>query len=336
MNPLNLIRRGLDSATTGVVAFLLLLTWATAALGQASKLPRIGWVISGTVEGSRHLVDAMRAGLNDEGLVDGRTVMLDIHYLDGRTDRYAEVFAEIVRSPVDLLAAAGPVGIRAARDASAGLIPVSGYFCGTDVKQMVESFARPGGNVTGVSCFSAELAVKRVELLKDAIPGLRRIGYLYDPRNPGKDKEFAEVRDAAGRLGMSVTSATVSSAEEFRAAIGSLRRDRAEAVITSEDPFTFAHRALIVTLTAENQMPDISSFREFVTAGGVLAYGSSNVDGFRQFGRYAGRLIRGAKPSDLAIWHPTRFEFIVNLKAARALGITIPKAVLMRADDVIE
>ena len=135
---------------------------------------------------------------------------------------------------------------------------------------------------------------------------------------------------------MSVTSATVSSAEGFRAAIGSLRRDRAEAVITSEDPFTFAHRALIVALTAENQMPDISSFREFVTAGGVLAYGSSNVDGFRQFGRYAGRLIRGAKPSDLAIWHPTRFEFIVNLKAARALGITIPKAVLMRADDVIE
>jgi putative ABC transport system substrate-binding protein len=325
-----------QTAASRFVVFLALLALATATAGQANKLPRIGWVISGTAEGSRHLVDAMRLGLSDEGLVDGRSVVLDIRYLEGRTDRYAEVFAEITRKPVDLLSAAGPVGIRAASDASAGLIPVSGYFCGTDVKKMVESFARPGGNITGVSCFSAELAVKRVELLKEALPNLRRIGFLYDSRNPGKDKELAEVREAAGKLGMSFTSATVSAAEDFRAAVAALRRDRAEAIITSEDPFTFAHRALIVALTAEYGMPDISSFREFVVAGGVLAYGSSNVDGFRQFGRYAARLIRGARPSDLPIWHPTRFEFVVNLKAARTLGITIPQSVLLRADEVIQ
>lgn len=319
-----------------LIASLALVGLSTAAAGQTIKLPRIGYVMSGTVEGSRHLIEAMRAGLADEGVVDGRGVVLDIRYLEGRTDRYSEVFADIIRSPVDLLGAAGPVGIRAARDASAGRIPVSGYFCGTDVAQMVASSARPGGNVTGVSCFSAELAVKRVELLKDAIPGLRRVGYLYDPRNPGKDKELAEVREAAAKLGMSVTSATASAPEDFREAIAALRRDRAEALITSEDPFAFAHRATIVALAAEHQLPDISSFREFVAAGGLLSYGSSNIDGFRQFGRYAARLIRGAKPSDLPIWQPMRFELVVNLKAAKALGLTIPKMVLMRADDVIE
>jgi putative tryptophan/tyrosine transport system substrate-binding protein len=318
------------------VVALGLLALASAALGQANRLPRVGWILSGTAEGSRPLVDAMRAGMADEGMFEGRSVVLDIRYLDGRTDRYAEVFADIVRHPVDLLTASGPVGIPAARDASAGRVPVSGYFCGTDVAQMVESYARPGGNLTGVSCFSAELAVKRIELLKDAIPSLRRIGFLYDPRNPGKAKELADVRDAAGKLGMTVATATVSAVEEFRAAIGALRRDRAEAVVTSEDPFTYAHRALIVALAAEHQMPDISAFREFVTAGGVLSYGAITSEGWRQMGRYAARLIRGTKPSELPIWQPMRFEFVVNLKAARALGITIPKVVLMRADDVIE
>lgn len=319
-----------------LVVTLGLLAAAAAASGQGNRLPRIGWIISGTAEGSRPLVEAMRAGLADEGVIDGRGVVLDIRYLDGRTDRYAEVFADITRNPVDLLSAAGPVGIPAARDASAGRIPVSGYFCGTDVAQMVKSYARPGGNVTGVSCFSAELAVKRIELLKDAIPSLRRIGFLYDPRNPGKDKELAEVRDAAGKLGMTVTAATVSAAEEFRAAISALRRDRAEAIVTSEDPFTYAHRAVIVALAAEHQMPDIAAGREFPAAGGVLSYGSSNIDGFRQFGRYAARIIRGTKPADLPVWQPTRFEFVVNQKAARALGISIPKSVLVRADEVID
>ncbi len=318
------------------VVLLALLALATAAAAQGNKPPRVAYVMSGTMEGSRLLVAAMRAGLADEGLVDGRNVVLDVRYLDGRTERYAEVFADIVRDSVDVLAAAGPVGIRAARDASAGRIPVGAYFCGTDVKQMVESFARPGGNVTGVSCFSAELAVKRVELLKDAIPGLRRIGYLYDPRNPGKDKELSEVRDAATKLGMSVVAATVSAPDGFRVAIASLRRERAEALIISEDPFTYAHRAQIVALSAEHQMPDISSFREFVVAGGVLSYGASTVDGQRHLGRYFAKMIRGAKPSELPIWHPMRFELVVNRKAARALGLTIPNMVLMRADDVIE
>ena len=320
-------------------AALALLTLAAAAFGQATNLPRIGWVLSGTPENARHLVEAMRAGLADEGLTDGRNVVLDVRYTAGRPERYPELFADLLRNPaapVNVLAAASFSGISAARDASGGRIPVSAYFCGNDVQQMVESFARPGGNITGVSCLSAELATKRIQLLKDAVPTLRHIGFLYYPRNPGKEKELAEVREIAGRLGMKVAEAAVSTAEGLREAIASLRRERAEALVISEDVFTFGNRAQIVALSAENQMVDISAFREFVVAGGVLSYGASVAERLRQQARYAAKMIRGVKPSDLPIDQATRFEFVVNLKAARALGLTIPQAVLLRADEVIQ
>ena len=322
--------------TCWTLAMLGLLHLGIHAPAQANDLPRIGWVLSGTEDSSRHLVAAMHAGLADEGFKDGREVNLDVRYLAGRTERYPEAFAELTRSPVKALAAASFLGISAARDASGGRVPVSAYFCGNDVKQLVETFARPGGNITGVSCFSAELAVKRVQLLKDAAPHLRRIGFLYDPRSLGKEKEFGEVRETAAKLGMSVTSATVSSIEGFREAFASIRSAGAEAVVVSEDSFTFANRALIVALAAEHHLIDISAFREFVMAGGVLSYGASVAEAIRQQARYAARMAKGTRPSDLPIWQPTRFEFVVNQKSARALGLSIPKSVLLRADDVIE
>lgn len=278
----------------------------------------------------------MRAGLADEGLVDGRSVVLDVRFTAGRPERYPEIFADLTRQPVAVLAAAGFAGISAARDASDGRTAISAYFCGSEVKRMVESFARPGGNITGVSCLSTELAVKRVELLTLSVPSLRRLGFLYDPRNPGKEKELAEVRQSAGGFGMAVVAAAASSVEALKEAIDSLRRDGAEAVVISEDVFTYGNREAIVALTAENRMIDISSFREFVEAGGVLSYGASNAERMRMQARYAAKLVRGAKASDLPIDQPTRFEFVVNLKAARALGITIPKLVLARADEIIE
>ena len=320
----------------GTVVGLMLATLSSLSVGQTPPLPRIGWVISGTAENARHTVNAVRAGLADEGLVDGRSVTLDVRFTAGRPERYPEIFADLTRQPVTVLAAAGFAGITAARDASGGRTPISAYFCGSEVKRMVESFARPGGNITGVSCLSTELAIKRVELLKLSMPSLRRLGFLYDPRNPGKEKELAEVRQSAAGLGVSVSSAAASSVEALREAIESLRRDGAEAVVISEDVFTYGNREAIVALTAEFRMVDISSFREFVEAGGVLSYGASNAERMRMQARYAAKLVRGAKPSDLPIDQATRFEFVVNLKAARALGITLPKAVLAHADEVIE
>ena len=151
------------------------LVFAASVAAQTSGLPRIGWVISTTAEGGRHLVEAMRAGLADEGLIEGRDVVLEVRYAAGRLERYPELFADIMRTPVHALAAAGYAGISAARDASNGRIPVAAYFCGNEVQAMVESFARPGGNISGVSCLSTELAVKRVQLLKEPVPTLLRI-----------------------------------------------------------------------------------------------------------------------------------------------------------------
>ena len=320
----------------GPVVGLMLATLFSPAAGQTPPLPRIGWVISGTAENARHTVQAVRAGLADEGLVDGRSVTLDVRFTAGRPELYPEIFADLTRQPVAVLAAAGFAGISAARDASGGRTPISAYFCGSEVKRMVESFARPGGNITGVSCLSTELAIKRVELLKLSMPSLRRLGFLYDPRNPGKETELAEVRRSAAGLGVTVSSAAASSVEALRTAIESLRREGAEAVVISEDVFTYGNRESIVALTAEFRMPDISSFREFVDAGGVLSYGASNTERMRMQARYAAKLVRGTKASDLPIDQPTRFEFVVNQKAARALGLALPKAVLVRADEVIE
>ena len=301
---------------------------------QSKNLPRIGWVISTSAEGGRHLVEAMRAGLADEGFVDGRDVVLDVRYAAGRLERYPELFADIMRSPAQVLAAAGYPGISAARDASGGRIPVAAYFCGNEVKAMVESFARPGGNISGVSCLSTELAVKRVQLLKETLPGLRRIGFLYDPRTP-KESELVEVREGARSLGISVVTATASAPEAIKDAMASLQRDGAQALLISEDPFTFGNRAAIVGLAAEHRMVDIAAFREFADAGGVLTYGASNMERIRQQARYAAKMVRGVKPADLPIDQPMRFEFVINLKAAQALGVAIPKELLLRADDVL-
>jgi len=238
-----------------------------AAVALSPGAPRIGWVLSGTPENSRHLLEAMRAGLADEGLIDGQNVELDVRFNSGRSERYVENFNDLVRKPVNVLAASGYAGISAARDAAGGRIPVSAYFCGNDVRQMVASFARPGGNVTGVSCLSAELASKRIELLKNAVPAVRRLGFLYDPRSPGKEGELAETVQVAGKLGMSVTAATASSADGLEEAVASLRREGAQALVISEDAFTFSNRAQIVALGAAQGMIDISAFREFVVAG---------------------------------------------------------------------
>lgn len=316
------------------IALLLGLLLAALASAQVKPLPRVAWVLGGTAEGVRHLVEAIRAGLADEGLVDGRDVVLDLRYAAGRLERYPELFADLLRQPAQVLAATGYPGISAARDASGGGIPVAAYFCGNEVKAMVESFARPGGNISGVSCLSTELAVKRVQMLKETLPRLQRIGVLYDPRTP-KERELAEVRDAARTLGISVVTATASSPEAIADAIASLRKDGAEALLISEDSFTYAHRFAIVAVAAEHRLANVGAFREFADAGGTLAYGASTVERMRQQARYAAKMIRGVKPADLPIDQPMRFEFVINQKSAQAIGVTVPREMLLRADDVI-
>jgi len=194
----------------GVVLVVLLNSAAAATFAQGERMPRIAHVLIGTSQASHTGIESFRAGLADEGFVEGRNVLVDRRFAEGHPERYAELFYELLRSPADVLAAAGFQGITAARDASGGRIPVVGYFCGNDVKQMVATFARPGGNITGVSCLSAELATKRVELLREVLPKLRRVGLLYDPSTP-KEQELVDISGAAQRLGMAVVTARASS-----------------------------------------------------------------------------------------------------------------------------
>jgi putative ABC transport system substrate-binding protein len=306
------------------------------ASAEGERLPRVAWVVIDTPEASSPGLEAMRAGLADEGFIDGRDVVLDVRFAAGRPERYAELFAELSRSHPNALVAAGIQGITAARDASSGSIPVVAYFCGNDVRQTVATFARPGGNITGVSCLSAELAVKRLELLHEALPRLRRVGLLHDPSVPGKDQELADIRAAATALGVTVVASAASTREGLPQAFDSLQRESVEALLISEDLFSFGNRARIVELAAEHRLPGISAYRAYVIDGGVFSYGPSLTERVRQLGRYAGRVLRGTKPADLPINRPTRFEFVINARAARAMQVTIPPSLLLRADEVIE
>lgn len=317
-----------------VIAVMLTCAGALAS-AEGERLPRVAWVTIGTPEASSPGLEAMRAGLADEGFIDGRNVVLDVRFAAGRPERYAELFAELSRSPPNALIAAGFQGIAAARDASGGSIPVVAYFCGNDVKNMVATFARPGGNITGVSCLSAELAVKRLDLLREALPRLRRVGLLYDPSVPGKDQELADIRAAAAAIGVTVVASAASTRESLPQAFDSLKRERVEALLISEDLFSYGNRARIVQLAAEHRLPNISAYRDYVTDGGVFSYGASLTERVRQQGRYAGRVLRGTKPADLPIDQPTRFEFVINARAARAMQVTIPPSLLLRADEVI-
>jgi putative ABC transport system substrate-binding protein len=217
---------------------LMLLMFSSVCVGQTPPLPRIGWIMSGTAENSRHMVQAVRAGLADEGLLDGRSVILDVRFTG---DDLSVIRRSLPISPGNPLRcspqqaspAFRPPGMQAA-----GERRYRPYFCGSEVQRMVETFARPGGNITGVACLSTELVIKRVELLKLSMPNLRRLGFLYDPRNPGKEKELAQVRQSAAGLGVSVSAASASSVEALCEAIEFLHRDGAEAVVISEDVFT--------------------------------------------------------------------------------------------------
>ena len=318
-----------------IVAVMLACVGALAG-AEGERLPRVAWVMIGTPEASSPGLEAMRAGLADEGFIDGRNVVLDVRFAAGRPERYAELFADLSRSPPSALVAAGFQGIAAARDASSGNIPVVAYFCGNDVGTMVASFARPGGNITGVSCLSAELAVKRLDLLRVALPRLRRVGLLYDPTQPEKDREIADISAAAATLGVTVVAAAASTRESLPQAFDSLQREHVEALLISEGLFSIGNHVRIVELATEHGLPNISAYREFVTDGGVFSYGPSLTERLRQQGRYVGRVLRGTKPADLPIDQPTRFEFVINARAARAMQLTLPPSLLLRADEVIE
>lgn len=304
-------------------------------------MPVIGYLSGDTRASSEAYVAAFREGLGEIGYVEGQNVAIEYRWAEGNFDRLPALAADLVRRKVDLIVTSGggvPVA-RAAKNASATL-PI--VFIGGDdsvTAGLIPSLARPGSNLTGFSSLIVELTPKRFELLRELVPKARVIGLLiHSSTRPASEQVMREVKEAARQNRVQLQIFKASSDSEIDAAFALLTQSHAGALLVDADPFFNGprQREQIVELAARHAIPAISAFREFVVAGGLMSYGASLTDVFRELGVYAGRVLKGERPADLPVVQPTKFEMSINLKAAKALGLAIPPSILARADEVIE
>src|SRR5262245_23500119 len=279
------------------------------------------------------LFDALR----ELGWIEGKNVVFDQRYAENRPERLSELAADLVRLKVHVIAAAGTLAPLAAKRATA-TIPIVMTAAGDPLGSgLVASLARPGGNVTGMSLMAPDLGGKRLELLKDVLPRLSRVAVLWNAANPYSALVFKETQTGGQTLGIEVQSLEVRDPDDFDGTFEAVRRQLPEALITVEDPLTVGHRKRITDFAVGQQLPSLHGVREFAAAGGLMSYGASLADLFRRAAGYVDKiLIRGAKPADLPVQQPAKFEFVINLKTARALGLRIPDKLVALADEVIE
>jgi ABC-type uncharacterized transport system substrate-binding protein len=309
-------------------------TWPLAARAQQpGKLPTIGYLGGGGSINQRAWVDAFVQRMRELGWIEGRTVVIEYRWAEGRSERAAEIAAEFVRLKADVIVTDGTPSIVAAKQATS-VIPIVFAAAGDPVGSgLVASLARPGGNVTGLSVQAADLAGKRLEILREVIPGLRRLAILARTGSPTAQRREAQA--AAHTLGLEVVPAEIRRAEDIAPAFDALKA-RADALYVFGDPLMATNRIRINTLAQGARLPTIYSQREFVEAGGLMSYGPNFPDLHRRAAEYVDKILRGAKPADLPVEQPTKFDFVVNLTTAKALGLEIPPSLLARADEVIE
>lgn len=310
--------------------------WSHAARGQKA-LPVIGYLGGRSPGADARLVAAFRRGLAESGYVEGRNVTIDFNWAEGQLKRLPELAAMLVRRAPDVIVATG--GTRTAVEArkATATIPIVFIVGGDPVKAgLVETLARPGGNATGLAIVFDELHDKRFDLLRELVPNAGVIATLVNPANPVTESALAHLRTAAQAVGRRLVVAAASTDGELEAAFALFREQRIAALLIGSDAFFGLRHQRIVDLVAPLRVPTIYHLREFVAAGGLLSYGTSRIEPYRQAGTYAGRILAGAKPGDLPVQQPTKFELVINLKTAKAQGISIPPSVLVRADEVIE
>jgi len=319
-----------------VLAFGLVLA-PLAAVAQQKAMPVIGVLSTGSPSASSNpFMDAFRQGLSEAGYVEGQNVAIEYRWAEGHYDRLPALAADLVGRKVDLIMAPTPPSALAAKSATStipivfrgGYDPVGGG--------LVASLARPGGNLTGVSVIGDELTAKRLELLSELVPRARVIALLMNPNNASAERVIRDVQEAARTKGLQLHVLKASSESEIDTAFASLVQLHAGALVVGGDPFLTSRREQLVALASRRAVPSIYMWREFVASGGLISYGPSLTSAFRLVGHYAGKVLKGAKPADLPVQQPTKFELVINLKTAKALGLPIPQSVLLRADQVIE
>jgi putative ABC transport system substrate-binding protein len=312
-----------------------LLAWPPAAYAQQPKTPTIGFLGANAPTAQAAWTAALVQRLRELGWIEGRTVSIQYRWAEGRSERYAEIAAELVGLKVDVIVTAGNEAAIAAKRATSA-IPIVFAVAGDPVGTgLVASLARPGGNVTGLSAQQTDLAGKRLELAREVVPGLRRLAVMGNIGSPHSAKEMREVQATAGTLGFDASTLEIRRAEDIAPAFDALT-GRADALYVCGDPLVNTNRIRINALASTAGVPTIYGFRELVEAGGLVSYGPSYPDSFRRAADLVDKILKGAKPADLPVEQPTKFELVINLKTARALGIAIPQSILLRADEVIE
>ena len=323
-------RRDFIAGLGGAVVFPL------AARAQQA-MPVIGYLGLGTLASSAHMMGVIRQSLAETGFVEGRGVTIEPRWADGQYDRLPALAAELVRRPVRLIIATGGSAPAVSAKAATATIPIVFSVTDDPVKLgLVASFARPGGNATGVNFLLSALGAKQLGLLRELVPAANRLGLLVNPRNANAEPVAGEVTSAAAEVGMRTEVVRASDIREIEAAFAVLVRSRTEALIVASDPFFYSRRLQLATLATRHAIPAIYNVREFAEAGGLMSYGTSLAEVYRQIGSYAGRILKGTAPADLPVVQSIKFELVINQPTARALGIEIPATLLARADEVIE
>ena len=311
-------------------------TWPRAARAQQQAIPVVGFLGSTSSAGYAHLLPAFREGLNETGFSEGQNVAIEYRWSEGEYDRLRVMAAELIRRPVAVIVALALPAIRAATAATT-TIPVV-FATGADPVEigLVASLSRPGGNLTGVTNLNVEVGVKRLELLHELVPAATIVALLVNPNNPNATTLTRRVQAAAGTLGLTLHVVQASAERDFAPAFATAAQARAGGLVIGTDAFFRSRSEQLAGLALRHALPAIYQDRPFIAAGGLVSYGGSITDQYRQIGIYTGRILKGEKPGDLPVQQSTKVELIVNLKTAKALGITIPTALLVRADEVIE
>src|SRR5262245_30897600 len=324
-------------AFIAVLALSLLAAPLVAGAQQTGKVPRIGFLSLTSPSDRPALFDAFRQGLRELGWVEGQNVVIDYRYAEDRVDRLPDLASELVRLKVDLIVSWGTQGVTAAKDATE-TIPIVMIAVRDPVGiGLIASLARPGGNVTGVSGYAGlQLVAKQLELLKETVPKIRRVAILSNPSNAYHQLAIREVNVAARSLGVQLLLLEARGPNEFDDAFAAMAKERVGALLVLSDGIFSSHRTRLADLAARSRLPAAYAIREIVEAGGLMSYGPSFLDLFRRSATFVDKILKGAKPADLPVEQPTKFELVINLKAAKALGLEVPPLLIAQADELIE